>query len=179
MRSFFLFVLFIAAAVFITRQPPQVFYESSNTPRSSKVNRSLYRTGDDNIIVWRGEVTGPPRETHEAADNDAMAKAGEQIQQALSLDRAPSVNDIEQLIKEQKEADVDLGPTLKPAKAVTLTLAMTSAQAKEISRHERAARVGDRLYGLSQVTAAAVAGLFLVAGSIRVADWSKSRRTRI
>ncbi len=164
MRSFFLFVLFIAAAVFITRQPPRVFYDSPQMPRPSKVNRVHYRTGDDNVIVWRGEVTGPPRKTREEADNDAMSKAGEQVQQALGLDMAPSLADLEQLIKDQKETDVDLGPTLQPAKTKSLTLAMTAAQAKEISRHERAARVGDRLYGLSRVTAAAVAGLFLVDG---------------
>jgi hypothetical protein len=177
MRSFFLFVLLIAGAAAFTRNPPEVFYESSDHALSTRLGKTsrMARSMLDGEVVWEGQVTGPARETREQARSAAIDKAADQIEEVLGFRSSIAKEDIIELVTGEKESDVDLGPTMAPAKATTLTLEVTNEKAKQLVRHERSARASERIRIMWRVIPITVAALFVVAGYFRIADWTMTR----
>jgi len=120
------------------------------------------------------DVVGDARETRHKAFEDAVARAAATIESMYGLSQAPPADEVkDRLIVDQKELTVPIGEPIGDAKKFELKLKLEPDYVRQLARRERDFRMSERMDGLARALAFVVAGLFAVAGYVRLDEWSK------
>jgi hypothetical protein len=183
MRSFILLVVLLAAALAVTgKRVRWERYDWSDPAPSWETrpakNKKLNLRDDDTKVIWRGTVDGSPKLTRDLAWSDAYSRASDAIQTVLGLEHPVPANAIDDVTVEHHEGSIETGTSVGATPKISLDLELKASQARELARRDRGYYVSDRVGMLSKLMAILVAGLFAVAGYVRLDEWSKGYYTR-
>lgn len=153
--------------------PPAVVKRTSSRAVRAAKNTAKQRQ-EDSKIVWRTTIDGPARKTAEEAWEAALAKAAETVKVHFDLRQFINLEDIAtKLVVSDDAKTIEAGEPVGDLQSFSLSLEMPADYARELARTERELSVSGRMIVLSKMIAILVAGLFAVAGYVRLDDWSK------
>jgi hypothetical protein len=126
-------------------------------------------------------VVGEARKTREEAWAAALEAAAVEIARAYRLTHELPANEAEvrKLIADSKEIVVPVGEPLGDVMRYALNLELSQSYVEELGRRERASVMESRFGLAARALVLIVAGLFAVAGYVRLEEWSKGYYTGV
>ncbi len=146
--------------------------ETPRVVRTTSPVRSVQR-GTPDKSFQELKVEGQPRANRDDAFEDALKRAAQAIEDHYCLRTSLHPEDVKQLVRDPKEKNVPLGENLGEAKQFELTLQMDDDFVEKLATIERESRMTQRMHILARSLAVLVAGLFAIAGYVRLDEWSK------
>jgi hypothetical protein len=117
-------------------------------------------------------VTGQPKLNHEDAFDDALKKAAAAIEDQFNLRTSLHPEDVKKLVRDPAKENV-VNVEGNETKQIELTLHMDHAFVEQLAHIERETRMSHRMQILARSLMVIVAGLFAIAGYVRLDEWSK------
>jgi hypothetical protein len=126
-------------------------------------------------------VVGEARKTREEAWAAALEAAAIEIARVYRLTHELPANEAEahKLIADSKEIVVPVGEPLGEVMRYALNLELPQSYVEELGRRERASVMESRIGLAARALVLIVAGLFAVAGYVRLEEWSKGYYTGV
>lgn len=192
MRSFFMGLLIAAGVAFLLltqvrtmrvnmpEGPVRISYtEPPRTTRTASTMRSV-KHGTTDKSFQEFKVVGMPRPTKELAYEDALIRAANELSDHFGLQAELTAEDVKQLLRDNPtEIQVPLGKDEKSGEdlgsafKVEMNLQMDNSFVEQLAQRERESRMTQRMHILARGLAVMVAGLFAIAGYVRLDEWSK------